>query len=81
MKKSAWYGQVENRSKRLIARMTDNTSGTQLAAAQTAGGNLDQLARSNVIIAPSTTNNSQSSPMVMAEGPIGDTEHIKTAKG
>ena len=60
--------------------MGQNDSGTQLAQAQMAGGNLNQQG-SNVIIAPSTTNNSQSSPMVMAEGPIGDTEHIKTAKG
>jgi len=80
MASSKWAGQVQGRSDRLIARMGQNDSGTQLAQAQMAGGNLNQQG-SNVIIAPSTTNNSQSSPMVMAEGPIGDTEHIKTAKG
>jgi len=37
---SDWSGQVKGRADRLAARMKDNTSGVQLAAAQTEGGNL-----------------------------------------
>ena len=40
MASSKWAGQVKGRSTRLVARMTDNTSGTQLASLQTEGGNL-----------------------------------------
>jgi lysozyme len=68
MASSKWAGQVKGRSDRLAARMGQNDSGIQLAAAQTAGGNLDQVARSNVIIAPSTVNqNNNSTPLHLAE--------------
>jgi GH24 family phage-related lysozyme (muramidase) len=74
MKDSDWFrGATGKRAGRLIARMTDNTTGTQLAAAQTAGGNLEQLARSNVIIAPSTVNqNNNSTPLHLAENTFKD---------
>ena len=74
MASSKWAGQVKGRSERLVARMGESDTGTQLAAAQTASGNLDQIARNNLIIAPSTVNqNNNSTPLHLAEVTFTDT--------
>jgi hypothetical protein len=77
MANSKWAGQVKGRSDRLVARMGQNDSGTQLAQAQTTSSGLDSGGKGNVIIAPSTVTNSSTStnPMYASETSFKDDEH------
>jgi GH24 family phage-related lysozyme (muramidase) len=78
MKDSSWSKQVKGRSDRLIARMGQNDTGTQLASAQSTSDSLGSSGGGGVIIAPNNVTNSttNSSPMYAHETTHRDTEML-----
>ena len=76
MKDSSWSKQVKGRADRLIARMGQNDTGTQLASAQSTSDGLGSSSGGGVIIAPSNVSNTttHTSDMYAHETTHRDTE-------